>query len=44
MKKKPYDFLDQRKAEFDEDFDEFKRSVGELHVRLIFVINEYSLI
>ena len=35
MKKKPYDYLDQRKMEFDQDFDEFKRQIGELHVRLI---------
>ena len=33
MKKKPYDFLDQRKTEFEVDFDEFKRMVAELHVR-----------
>ena len=32
MKKKTYDFLDQRKQEFDADFDEFKRMVAELHV------------
>lgn len=32
IKKKPYDFLDQRKAEFDEDYEEFKRYIGELHV------------
>lgn len=31
MKKKPYDFLDQRKTEFELDFDEFKRMVAELH-------------
>ncbi|XP_056016925.1 dynein axonemal heavy chain 5-like isoform X3 [Ostrea edulis] len=31
MKKKPYDFLDQRKTEFEVDFDEFKRMVAELH-------------
>ena len=34
MKKKPYDFLDQRKTEFEVDFDEFKRMVAELHVSL----------
>ena len=32
MRKKPYDFLDQRKAEFDVDFDDFKRQIGDLHV------------
>ncbi|XP_064611990.1 dynein axonemal heavy chain 5-like isoform X2 [Liolophura sinensis] len=31
MKKKPYDYLDQRKTEFDADFEEFKRQIGELH-------------
>ena len=35
MRKKPYDFLDQRKTEFDMDFDDFKRQVAELHVSLI---------
>lgn len=33
MRKKPYDYLDQRKMDFDSDFDEFKRSIQELHVR-----------
>ena len=33
IKKKPYDFLDQRKAEFDQDFDDFKRQISDLHVR-----------
>ena len=33
MKKKPYDFLDQRKMEFDSDFDDFRRQVQDLHVR-----------
>ena len=32
MKKKPYDFLDQRKTDFDIDYDEFKRQIQELHV------------
>ena len=35
MKKKPYDYLDQRKTEFDTDFEEFKRQINELHVSLI---------
>jgi dynein heavy chain len=40
IKKKPYDFLDQRKAEFDVDFDDFKRQISELHVgsQLSFVL------
>ena len=32
MKKKPYDYLDQRKADFDQDFEEFKRQINDLHV------------
>ncbi|CAH1780133.1 unnamed protein product, partial [Owenia fusiformis] len=31
MKKKPYDYLDQRKMDFDSDFEEFKRSIQDLH-------------
>ena len=34
MKKKPYDYLDQRKMEVDQDFDEFKRQIQDLHVGL----------
>ena len=32
MRKKPYDYLDQRKMEFDQDYEEFKRQINELHV------------
>ena len=32
MKKKPYDYLDQRKMEFDSDFEDFKRQINDLHV------------
>lgn len=32
LRKKPYDILDQRKSDFDFDFDEFKRQVRELTV------------
>ena len=32
MRKKPYDYLDQRKMDFDQDFEEFKRQINELHV------------
>ncbi|XP_076449856.1 dynein axonemal heavy chain 5-like isoform X2 [Babylonia areolata] len=35
MKKKPYDFLDQRKAEFDQDFDDFKRQISDLHTAIV---------
>lgn len=32
IKKKPYDILDQRKVDFDNDFEDFCRLVGELEV------------
>ncbi|CAC5424902.1 unnamed protein product [Mytilus coruscus] len=45
MKKKLYDFLDQRKQEFDTDFDEFKRMVAELHANLqTFMDNKFEKI
>lgn len=34
MRKKPYDYLDQRKTDFDQDFEDFKRQINELHVSL----------
>ena len=34
MKKKPYDLLDQRKSDFDIDFEDFKRSTADILVRL----------
>ncbi|XP_052229952.1 dynein axonemal heavy chain 5-like isoform X5 [Dreissena polymorpha] len=34
IRKKPYDFLDQRKQEFAQDFDDFQRSVKELHKQI----------
>ena len=33
LKKKQYDFLDQRKPDFDNDYDDFKRAIQDLHVR-----------
>ena len=36
MKKKPYDYLDQRKMEFDSDFEDFKRQINDLHVSEIY--------
>uniref|UniRef100_A0A1I8ID59 Dynein heavy chain 5, axonemal n=1 Tax=Macrostomum lignano TaxID=282301 RepID=A0A1I8ID59_9PLAT len=30
MKKKPYDFLDQRRVDFDNDYEDFKRQILEL--------------
>ena len=35
IKKKPYDFLDQRKQEFAQDYDDFLRQIKELHVSLL---------
>ncbi|KAI8736693.1 dynein heavy chain 5, axonemal [Biomphalaria glabrata] len=32
IRKKPYDFLDQRKMEFDQDYEDFKRQINDLHV------------
>lgn len=32
MRKKPYDFLDQRRSDFDLDFEDFKRQISDLHV------------
>ena len=34
IKKKPYDVLDQRKLDFDQDFDDFKRQLTDLEVML----------
>lgn len=34
MRKKPYDLLDQRKSDFDGDFEEFKRLTQDILVRL----------
>lgn len=33
IKKKPYDVLDQRKTDFDGDYEDFKRQLQELNVR-----------
>ena len=32
MKKKPYDILDQRRTDFDADFEEFKRQTLDIRV------------
>ena len=44
MKKKPYDFLDQRKAEFDQDFDDFKRQISDLHVSIMGICASHKLL
>ncbi|KAK7114139.1 dynein axonemal heavy chain 5-like isoform X2 [Littorina saxatilis] len=40
IRKKPYDFLDQRKAEFDQDFEDFKRQISELHAAIVAFMDE----
>ncbi|BFZ13509.1 hypothetical protein BsWGS_16546 [Bradybaena similaris] len=35
IRKKPYDFLDQRKMDFDQDYDEFRRQISELHTAIV---------
>lgn len=35
MKKKQYDPLDQRKKDFDNDFEEFMNNVNDLHNQLM---------
>ncbi|XP_052816057.1 dynein axonemal heavy chain 5-like isoform X6 [Mya arenaria] len=39
IRKKPYDFLDQRKQEFAQDFEDFQRSVKELHKQICDFMN-----
>ncbi|KAK3610339.1 hypothetical protein CHS0354_029807 [Potamilus streckersoni] len=34
IKKRPYDFLDQRKMEFAQDYEEFQRQIKELHKQI----------
>ena len=34
IRKRPYDFLDQRKMEFDQDYEDFKRQISDLHVSI----------
>uniref|UniRef100_A0A670IDT3 Dynein axonemal heavy chain 5 n=1 Tax=Podarcis muralis TaxID=64176 RepID=A0A670IDT3_PODMU len=34
MKKKQYNFLDQRKTDFDQDYEEFCKQTDDLHVRI----------
>ena len=39
LKKKPYDVLDQRKTEFDGDYEDFKRQVQDLDVSMRLLLN-----
>ena len=41
MKKKEYDFLDQRKQEIENDFEEFRRSILDLHTNLNEFLEKY---
>ena len=41
LKKKPYDILDQRKMDFDLDYEEFKRQLTDLNVRHCVLLNWY---
>ncbi|CAF3405686.1 unnamed protein product [Rotaria sp. Silwood1] len=41
LKKKDYDFLDQRKQEIDNDLDEFRRSIADLHQSLNEFLDKY---
>ncbi|KAM9637240.1 dynein axonemal heavy chain 5 [Morphnus guianensis] len=34
MKKRPYNFLDQRKTDFDQDYEEFCKEINDLHGQL----------
>uniref|UniRef100_A0A8C9XLI3 Dynein axonemal heavy chain 5 n=1 Tax=Sander lucioperca TaxID=283035 RepID=A0A8C9XLI3_SANLU len=43
MKKKHYSFLDQRRTDFDVDYEEFCKSTSELHVSLLFQTQIISL-
>lgn len=36
MKRKQYNFLDQRKTDFDQDYEEFLKQTNDLHVSFIF--------
>uniref|UniRef100_A0A8V0X370 Dynein axonemal heavy chain 5 n=1 Tax=Gallus gallus TaxID=9031 RepID=A0A8V0X370_CHICK len=43
MKKKDYNFLDQRKADFDRDYEEFCKEINDLHSQLkIFMDNTFE--
>lgn len=45
FKKKTYDFLDQRKTDFDIDYEDFKNQISELHNGLIqFMDNQFNQI
>ena len=41
MKKKDYDFLDQRKQDVDSDLDDFRRSIADLHSNINEFLDKY---
>lgn len=44
LKKKPYDVLDQRKMDFDGDYEDFKRQLLELNVCVCIYANTLVLV
>ncbi|XP_059149715.1 dynein axonemal heavy chain 5-like isoform X1 [Physella acuta] len=40
IRKRPYDFLDQRKMEFDQDYDDFKRQINELQASIVMLMDQ----
>lgn len=38
MKKRPYNFLDQRKTDFDQDYEEFCKEIHDVHVGFVIQI------
>jgi len=43
LKKKTYDFLDQRRTDFDTDYAEFKNAINELHNSIVqFMENQFN--
>lgn len=38
IKRRPYSFLDQRKTDFDQDYEEFCKQTSELHVTMLFTV------
>ena len=45
MKRKPYNILDQRKTDFDDDYDDFNRTIDDLHNQItLFMETNFSKI
>jgi dynein heavy chain len=41
LKKKPYNVLDQRKTEFDGDYEDFKRQLNDINTQLLQLMDEH---